>query len=382
MAASKSVLRAIFLLISIGLVACAHTGQERPRYGSVVAGSKGTPGYFLANHFGDDVALVSTTGETVRTWKFSSRVFTAQLLPGDQIGAIVGASDRRSFVWGRFEVRDAENALVWAFEDGRVNHDFEPLPNGNVVLIRTSAALAKGFRSKRVASKGPYVCSDLIEVNPRGDVVWSLELAPLLDFAALEEELDPRPLSQTDPTLSLCHANSVRWIAKHPFATEPALLLSLRNANRVVLVGRESKKILWMSKPGDFRRQHDARMDEQGLVTAFDNGDPYDFLVATSKPPSGVVTVDTRSGTRRSVTTGPEAPFGWRSPYLSGVQWIGPGRLWVSLAFHGQIVEYDVEKGVVWRFVASSPELGNTTNLFFRAPFYRPDQVPAAFLRP
>ncbi len=84
---------------------------------------------------------------------------------------------------GRIEEFDWEGNLVWSYvccdDQRRQHHDFEPLPNGNVVLIaweaKTLAEAVEMGRDADAARNGLWP-DCLLEVKPRGvdggDIVW------------------------------------------------------------------------------------------------------------------------------------------------------------------------------------------------------------------
>ncbi len=134
--------------------------------------------------------LISNDGLLVNSWTSDFRpgwmaylLENGHLLRGAQLGNV-----HPNFLWqagaaGRIEEYDWEGTLVWEFEYSSgshlTHHDFEPLPNGNVLLVAweyvaRDTAIRDGRNPALVGNKLLVDC--VIEVEPAppfgGSIVW------------------------------------------------------------------------------------------------------------------------------------------------------------------------------------------------------------------
>ena len=136
---------------------------------------------FMIENGGTTAYLTAKTGERLQTWNFDSKLGNDLEMLSD--GSLLGLfkPDEVSFSFGGYggilKKFDPEGVLVWDYEVNSetelLHHDFEVLPNGNMLLLVWEAfteieAKAIGFKGV-----GPIYLEKLVEWNPdTQEVVW------------------------------------------------------------------------------------------------------------------------------------------------------------------------------------------------------------------
>jgi hypothetical protein len=132
--------------------------------------------------------LVDMQGEVVHQWESEDTPAAGAYLLDD--GSLLRCADtenprfRSNGTGGRVQLFDWDGTLKWDYlvsDDKQMqNHDFEPLPNGNVLVAAweyrsRDEALAAGLNPKYVTDQGLWPCL-LLEIEPMppdgGRVVW------------------------------------------------------------------------------------------------------------------------------------------------------------------------------------------------------------------
>ena len=127
---------AVFSLIS-------SAGADQPPIGLLLNDPGSFDGYTLFKPIGYDMTyLIDNQGELVHSWNNTSGLFASLLEDGRLLLAATGATNP-AFPYGgatgRLEMYDWDSNLIWEFDYSTDNymlhHDFEILPNGNVLMI-------------------------------------------------------------------------------------------------------------------------------------------------------------------------------------------------------------------------------------------------------
>jgi hypothetical protein len=149
------------------------------------------PGYYLIYpHNQPNVYLLDQCGSIANVWEDESESRpgnTASLLPD---GRLV-KSKRNQFVvndriWAggggaTIEIRSWDNTLEWSFtlndSTARLHHDFEVLPNGNILAIaweiKTEEEAIQAGRNPALLEDGEVWPDQILEINPALDsIVW------------------------------------------------------------------------------------------------------------------------------------------------------------------------------------------------------------------
>jgi hypothetical protein len=163
--------------------------------------------------------------------------------------------------------------LSWSLPN-RAHHDVTVENDGTIwVLGSDYVTQAQQVRPHFAV---PYYDDTLIRLTPAGEVIEEISILDALfdgGYQALVLEGEPEfPESKTnDPT----HSNDIEIVsedfARHNGFADPGdILVSLRTADAIVLIDRESKAAKW-ALTGPFLRQHDPDLLPDGTISIFDN---------------------------------------------------------------------------------------------------------------
>ncbi|MFA9262382.1 MAG: arylsulfotransferase family protein [Undibacterium sp.] len=370
---------------------CQERLPARTSFGksAVVDAEKTDQSYVLFSPFAQNqnlsdpgrVYLTDLFGHPVHTWdtkyqalystlKKNGHLLVALIEPADLLANPGGGGT------GLIQELDWESNVVWQYENKGLHHDFDVLPNGNVVALLWDQLFddrASRIRGGKKSSHDPQVWGDaIVEIDTQGKEVWRWSTA---------FELDPEkyPIGPLTPRSEWTHGNSVRYYPTNPFTRKPAYLVSFRHINRVMLIERESRRVLWESKEGTLSFQHDPTLLENGNILVFDNG-----MFRDQERPflwSRVVEIDPRTDKIAwqftGGSTGPEQAR--LSPsIMGGAQRLQNGNTFIVNSVQGMMLEVTPEKKIVWEML--NPYAAPTTgpwlnNALFKARRYQPLEV-------
>ncbi len=225
--------------------------------------------------------LLGSDGQVVHRWSAPGdrNWDNAELLPdGDLV--VPGAAPSDSGVRGiedekRYLMRVApDNSVVWRVQLN-AHHDVERAPDGRLLTL--------AFERRRVREIAPDVdCRDdvLTWLDAEGNVV---ETMPLLEPVRQRADLFPlTPIAASAKTgrswIDVFHCNSVETMRHEPlFGTHPLyhpdhVLVCSRHQDRVFIVDRRSRALVWAWGQGVLDGPHDATLLPDGNVMVFDNG--------------------------------------------------------------------------------------------------------------
>lgn len=261
---------------------------------------------------------------------------------------------------------DWNGEKIWSLEGLTLSHDFELLPNGNVAaIVLDSVDRDVQARWKiRKDQKGESYADRFIEVNRNKQVVWEWKLVDHLKELGFDASAVEEP--------EIGHTNSIRYVAKNPFNSQPGYLVSVRNLSRVLLIDRATKAILWSSAPGLFHFQHDASFLENGNILVFDNGLVWGDVV------SRVVEMNPKNNEFVWKYSG-YGNWHFMIPIMGGAQRLPNGNTLISSGLVGQVFEVAQDQRIVWNYILpifSKNETIRTENSWqghyiFRARKYR-----------
>lgn len=215
------------------------------------------------------IYLVNLGGRIVHTWHVLGSVQLAKLNPD---GHLLYATRDRSFE-ERAGLRelDAFGNVLWYYKC-RIDHDFVPLPNGNILIHciedkKAPAVGPGGVRSPRI-----------IEVTLQKEIVWEWRgeehIAELTQLVGIHFPLS----GKGDLVLDWAHNNSCHVIEENaagqadPRFRPGNIVISYPNQNSVAIIDRESGQIVWAWGPGVLDGQHSPAMMPDGHLLLFDNG--------------------------------------------------------------------------------------------------------------
>ena len=368
-----------------------------------------SPEYYLATY------LINNSGEIVKKWK-SDYIQCSQsnLLEN---GNLVRASLARinpyfpgGGMTGRIEMFNWDGDLIWVFEhttkDYCLNHGFEILPNGNILLIawevKTYSEAINAGRNPLTIPAGVIWPCYIIEVEPilpkGGNIVWEWHAwdhliqdydgsrdnygivrnhPELIDinFGLPMGYIDINHINsldyneEFDQILISSHTQNEIWIIDHSTTIEEAA------GHSGGKYGKGGDLLYRWGNPQTYRAgtkddqmlfgQHDARWIEQGCpgeghITIFNNGlgRPEKSFSSVDEiiPPvdeNGNYFLETGS------TYGPKEPI-WSynsenlsdffSPIIAGAQRLPNGNTLICNGYSGKFFEVTMEKEIVWRF--------------------------------
>lgn len=218
--------------------------------------------------------LLDIRGTIIKKWRDSAREpwMHVELQPGDELLAL--AKDRHL-------VRlDASSKVLWRLTM-RAHHDFTVASDERILVLSRRRAI------KRFGGLGALpVLEDLLVWVSRDGQVESEHSV----FDLVADQIPPRKVARlrrlhrrgvparrlTTPEFAgdLTHANAVRILhrAIPDIAPAGAVLLSLRELDRIVIVDEKLEAILWAWGEGELEGQHHATQIDTGNILVFDNG--------------------------------------------------------------------------------------------------------------
>jgi hypothetical protein len=202
--------------------------------------------------------LIDSSGSIVHTW--SDTYGPGNAVYFETNGSLYKTCNTRD-TWfneggagGRVERRDWDGELLWAFDhsstNGRLHHDIEVLPNGNILMIawelKTQADCIAAGRNPSLLSDGELWPDTIIEVAPTGSyggqIVWEWHVWDHLvqDYDAAKahygtiadhpERIDLNFVPQGDGT-DWNHINSIDYNAEYD-----QIILSVRSFSEIWII--------------------------------------------------------------------------------------------------------------------------------------------------
>ena len=362
------------------------------------------PGYTLLVPTADDIGadlvesnpiyLLDRKGEIVHSWRVLGAIQLAKL---DTEGNLFYITRDRSFL-DRAGLRkiDPFGNVLWYFR-ARADHDFDFLPNGNILL--------NCIEDGQVPAIAPGVVrSPLIEeVSEAGTVVWEWRGQDhLAELTALVGITFPRDISDgehvIDGAYDWAHNNTCHVIAENASGTKDPrfragnILISYPNLNLIAVIDRDSGQIVWAWGPGTLDGQHSPTMLENGNIILFDNGTERKYSrILTVDPISQKIVweySDRESGRHRffSLATSGVWPLPNGSAFVCQSSYVAPtaaARLYAAVrrrllkkqTVFSRLFEVTPAKDVVWELVCSHS--GPLQYWIYQAPKYT-----EAYVRP
>lgn len=261
-----------------------------------------------------------------------------------------------------------EGETLWEHEDPVLHHDFFATKRDTFLVTRfvqMEKALSDQVRSGMRAKAGhhPMLTDEYLEVNRAGDVVWSVRLDEIL-----QPKLDP--LGPLERRIEWTHTNS---ICESADGTQ--VLFSCKNANRVGIIDKATKTLVWRFGHPITSGQHHARFLPNGNVHIFDNG-----LRREGLPFSRVIEVDPKTS---KIVWEYQAnpPFSFFSPNISSADRLPNGNTLICEGISGRVFEVTRGGETVWEWHSPFPQTARGTQvsyMIWRAHRYSPDHPSLA----
>ncbi|MDD5038103.1 MAG: aryl-sulfate sulfotransferase [Dehalococcoidales bacterium] len=168
--------------------------------------------------------------------QFNNPGFDVELLPGGNILYVLPGN-------GVYEI-DRSGKVVWSYLTPKISHDADRLPNGNTIF---------GFGGGDQKSD-----AQVVEVNPRGEVVWSWYARDYFDKSPYDSIY----------TEGWTHTNAVSRLPNGN------TLISPRNFDLVVEVNSKGEVVRTYGE-GIFKGQHDPEMLANGNILLANHAIPH-----------------------------------------------------------------------------------------------------------
>jgi hypothetical protein len=337
-----------------------------------------------------EVILTNLLGEVIHRWQTPRRIYTAQLMPNGTLltAQVAPGGNDQAPAGGRtgiLEAYDKTGMVVWSYRNDALHHDFEILPNGNILGIvwyplptTTAAAIPGGLPGTEF--QGTVWADALVEIEfGTGREVWRWNSHDHL----LPESFPMLP----DQHRSLwTHLNSIDYqeiVGENP---ERRIAISFRNLSTVVVIDRDSGAVIFESPRGLFAGQHAPRFVDVDTLLVFDNGwkrkaagrldSALHSRVVMVSLPTAAIEWEFRAG-----DTGQERQH-FYSQIMGNAELLGNGNILVADGVNGRFFELTPDRQVVWDMQNpfSSFSAGPWENrAFFTAQRYEEDFIQSHF---
>jgi hypothetical protein len=311
--------------------------------------------------------IISSKGTILKKWTFPTSVYNVTLdNEGNLVALYRDVHSSPGKLIGAVGIISKNEKVLWEHKNPHLHHSVSPTSNKTVQVIVTQPVTDPKLKKDLFFKNKKLDCDSILEIDRKNNVVWSVDLYDLV-------KVDPHRLKKkleifSSDYLSICHTNSVREYDKTPFSNEPAILVSLKNLDLVLLIEKKSKKILWQNEPGTSSDQHDARL-VGNWVYIFNNGPAH-------------LNVDSEAVRFNVLTNAREVVFkktgfmyqSWGSLTKSGVVPLKNGNHLIVLGDPGQMWEVTADGKLVRKITVISSmmayEMGST---LFTAETYTED---------
>ena len=160
---------------------------------------------------------------------------------------------------------DRDSKVLWTY-DGRTHHDLQVLDDGRIWVLSR-----KGRMIPRVNPQKPVLEDFAVLLSPEGEVLREISLLDALDASGGKYILYNKQRRRGD----IFHTNSLEVLDKRAEPYDPAfkegnLLLSMRSLSAIMVLDPDKGEMVWW-KQGEFKRQHDPKILDNGHLMLFDN---------------------------------------------------------------------------------------------------------------
>ena len=346
-------------LRSLGYLAESRPAAHADKRGvTVYDRERATPGYVLYNYCGwgagldasdtsahwGDVVLLSLEGKEMHRWEtgsFDERrggISIAKVLPSGDI--VINRADR--------EVArlDFDGNVVWSVK-GVYHHDLTVEKDESVwVMVERPLELPETERGKILDHGVTHISKDGKEL----ETLWFSDTLSKAEQPRYTKILgQPRRRHGRGDVL---HANAVEIFEQdgpNGMWKKGDILSSIRNFNLVVVVQRDTGKLLWEWGSGKLQHQHSPVPTRDNKILVFDNG----YRRHTSK----ILEIDpTTEGVVWSYEGTDDNPF--YSGTRGTVEELPSGSVFVGSSNDGRMFEVNREGEIVWEYWTSEESKG------------------------
>ena len=357
-------------------------------------------GYTLyTNHSsGQFTYLIDMEGNVVHQWKHEADAFYAELLPnGHLLRAEKGPGSPVSFGgWhGSFREYDWDGNVVWEYthrnDKAVAHHGFDRLPNGNTAFLiweykPWAEAIAKGrnpndgrtytdeegFKYPNGTVLHGIWPDAIIEVNPKGEVVWEYHVWDNVGTRA--EQLDINfALPKTNPSKYMAGPDWTHWNAVRYNAERDAYIVDSRDWGEIYMIDRKTKSMIWRwGNPAAYGKAeneityaydgdqklfgpHDVNWLPNGNVSILDNGTyrpSTNYTSGVEIKPIGFAGGEIVKRVRTKDANSLYSAYQCAAQKLPNDNWM------ITSTTNGHLIEFDAKGDVVWEYI--NPISGNT----------------------
>ena len=356
------------------------------------------PGYVIFAAPDGAVYAVDARGQVARKWTSpepgTELGYTRPLPDGNLLGRLQKrAADGSLAETGGADIFEMTQAgrVVWKYSDATrmLHHDQERASDGTTLI-----ACSKEIRVPAI-SKSSLKDDCAIVVDRSGKIVWEWQTADHFDELGLTPEARTMIAAgrEVKGGWDWAHVNAASPIPPGTGLNDPRfrpgnVMISFRNLNIIVVVDRDSKKIVWQDNITI--GQHNVHMIPPGVpgtghVLVFDNGGippNANPQRAFARANSRVLEIDPLGGTIAWEYTAEKSGrpiWTFFSQFISSAQRQPNGNTLICEGANGRIFEVTPAGDIVWEYVNpfANTSAGIRTNQVFRAA-----KVPESWLKP
>lgn len=344
----------------------------------------------------NEVYLINMQGDIVHKWKtehspglygfllengnllYGGATMELEIPPGGGSGGVIQEID-----W--------DGDVLWEYKNEYLHHDFDKLPNGNIVAMIWEPVkdenLYKVIGGIEGTELNGQVWTDvIIEIDyDTKEIIWEWH-------AQDEMDIENYPVGSLNNLHEWTHGNTVEYLPEgNVYDGKESIITSFRQIDTVMIIDKETKEIKWEWGQGIIKNQHDPTLLENGNVLLFDNGMHMPDGQRSGIPHSIIIEINPRTDEIEWEYVG-EGLRGFKffSSVISGSQRLPNGNTLICEGVPGRIfevtrgdlkedlgpmdeVKFDNE--IVWEYINPyySPNIvGNTV---FRAYRYGLDDI-------
>lgn len=401
---------------------------------------------------GEDGRLVDMNGNLAHLWKGPFGMPT-KILPGGYLLVSKGFWKRGSQEAAEIQIRDFANEAIWSFNKwheykanegegnmwaARQHHDIQIkgsptgyyMPNHQALDFTKGTILVLGHYNAKndKINKNAQLLDDVVyEVDmATGEVIWTWKAAEHVnemgfDKAAFKAMQNYAAGFAGAGQVDWFHQNCVSYIGPNKWFDQgdkrfhpDNIILNSRHANLLVIVDRDTGKIVWRAGPyyreGDDKKlgwiigPHHTHVIPKGLpgegnIMVYDNGGISGYGPPNDMAPDGIWNM--RRYYSRVIEFDPitkdivweysprslkinEQQFGYKefSPFISSAQRLPNGNTLITEGSNGRVIEVTRGLEVVWEYISpymaywDAPSAGNILYRAYRVPYDWVPQLP------
>jgi hypothetical protein len=264
---------------------------------------------------------------------------------------------------------DSNNELVWKY-NGNVHHDFSRQENGNTYLITGRPDTL----CEELAASCPIYLDYLEEVNPEGEVLW--QWFPEDHITEMKAHVE---LPATTEFNDWPHINTVEVLPDNPSAINDNrfrsgnILLCGRHINTILIVDRESSKVVWAWGPSELNGPHMPTMLPTGKILIYDNG--YN----TASYVTGFTRILELDPLTEKVRVVYENPKNFYSPSRGSAEILPNGNCLIAHSDSGRLFEVTSKGEQVWEFLNDTRDKKGNRFPIYRTTHYNLDDIPQSY---